>query len=140
MKSLLPYSSCLFSRLINEDFVDFEKPDGICSMIFVADEFSGLFLHPSIFSMHSRCAWIINGTLSDFDTNWILIVYCLRKAYLHYKYLYFHVLFYAILCPKGMKTNNKNHRNVQKIFRLIMEVFLLQDNAIAFLCLESLKK
>ena len=26
-----------------------QKSDGICSLIFVVDEFSGLFLHPSIF-------------------------------------------------------------------------------------------
>ena len=37
--------------LVNEDIVDIEKVDGICSLTFVVDEFSGLFLHPSIFSM-----------------------------------------------------------------------------------------
>ena len=31
--------------------VDIEKPDGICLPTFVTDEFSGLFLHPSIFSI-----------------------------------------------------------------------------------------
>ena len=35
--------------LLNEDIVDNEKPHGICLLPFVADEFSGLFLHPSIF-------------------------------------------------------------------------------------------
>ena len=35
--------------LLYEDFVDIEKPDGICSLTFVVDEFLGLFLHPSIF-------------------------------------------------------------------------------------------
>ena len=38
----------LFSMLVNEDIVDIEKPDGICSPTFAVDEFSGLFLHPSI--------------------------------------------------------------------------------------------
>ena len=41
--------------ILNEDIV--EKPDGICSLTFVVDEFSGLLLHLSIFSiMHSRSA------------------------------------------------------------------------------------
>ena len=43
--------------LLNGDIVDIEKSDGICLPISVADEFSGLFLHSSIFSIkHSRCA------------------------------------------------------------------------------------
>ena len=43
--------------LPNEDIVDIEKPVGICSLTFVVDEISGLFLHPSIFSIiHSRSA------------------------------------------------------------------------------------
>ena len=57
MQSLLLYTSCLFSILLSEDIVDIEKPDGICSLTFVVDEFSRLFLHPSIFSIaHSRSA------------------------------------------------------------------------------------
>ena len=48
--------------LLNEDIVDIEKPDVICSLTFVVDELSGLFLHPSIFSIiHAR-----SGALSDF--------------------------------------------------------------------------
>ena len=40
-----------------DDIVDIEKPDWICSFTFVVDEFSGLFLHPSIFSIkYSRSA------------------------------------------------------------------------------------
>ena len=43
--------------LLNEDIVDSEKADGIFLCTFVVDEFSGLFLHPSIFSIiHSRSA------------------------------------------------------------------------------------
>ena len=49
MQSVPPYTSCLFSMLLNDDIVDNEKPNGICSLTFVVDEFSGLFLHPSIF-------------------------------------------------------------------------------------------
>ena len=53
--------------LLNEDIVDIEKPDRICSSNFVVDEFSGLFLHQSICSIkHARSASIINGALSDF--------------------------------------------------------------------------
>ena len=41
--------------LLNNDIVDFEKSDEICSLTFVVDEFSGLFLYPSTFSViHSR--------------------------------------------------------------------------------------
>ena len=35
--------------LLNEEIVDIEKSDGICLLTFVVDEFSGLFLYPSIF-------------------------------------------------------------------------------------------
>ena len=53
--------------LLNEDIVDIEKHDGIRSLTFVVDEFSGLFLHPSIFSIiHSRSTQIINGALCNF--------------------------------------------------------------------------
>ena len=41
--------------LLNDDIIDIEKPDGTYSLTFVADEFSGLFLHVSVFSIkHSR--------------------------------------------------------------------------------------
>ena len=43
--------------LVNGDIVDIEKRNGICSLTFVVDKFSGLFLHPSVFSfIHSRSA------------------------------------------------------------------------------------
>ena len=57
MQSLLLYTSCLFSMLLIDDTVDIEKLDGIYLLTFVIDEFWGLFLHPSIFSIiHSRSA------------------------------------------------------------------------------------
>ena len=57
MQSLPLYMLCLFSMLLDEDIADIEKPDGIYLLTFVVDEFSGLFLHPSIFSIiHSRSA------------------------------------------------------------------------------------
>ena len=46
---LLP--SCLFFMLLNKDIVNIEKYDVIFSLTFVMDEFSGLFLRPSIFSI-----------------------------------------------------------------------------------------
>ena len=47
----LPLYTCLFFMLLNDDTVDTEKLDEVCSPTFVVDEFSGLFLHPSIFSI-----------------------------------------------------------------------------------------
>ena len=42
---------------LNDDIVATEKPDGICSPTFVVDEFSGLVLYPSFFSIkHLRSA------------------------------------------------------------------------------------
>ena len=67
MQSLPQYTPYLFYMLLNDDIVYIEKLDGICWLTFVIDEFSGSFLHPSIFSIiHSRSASIINDTLSDF--------------------------------------------------------------------------
>ena len=37
---------CLSSMLLNDGIVDIKKPDGICSLTFLAVEFSGLFLDP----------------------------------------------------------------------------------------------
>ena len=52
---------------LNDDIVDIQKNDGICSLAFAVNEFSGLFLHQLIFSIkHSRSAKIINGAFSDF--------------------------------------------------------------------------
>ena len=51
MQSLPLYTSCLFSIHLNDDIVDIQKPDGICLCTSDVDECSGLFLHPSIFSI-----------------------------------------------------------------------------------------
>ena len=41
--------------LLNDDIVDIEKADAISLPTFVVDGFSGLYLHPAIFSIkHSR--------------------------------------------------------------------------------------
>ena len=57
MQPLHLYTSCLFSMLLNNDITDIENSDGICSLTFVADEFSELVLHLLIFSIiHSRSA------------------------------------------------------------------------------------
>ena len=49
MQSLLLFTSCFFSILLNDDIVEIEKPDGISLPAFAVDEFSGLFSHQSIF-------------------------------------------------------------------------------------------
>ena len=43
--------------LLNKDILDIEKSAGICLLTFVVDEFLGLFLNPSVFTIiHSRSA------------------------------------------------------------------------------------
>ena len=43
--------------VLNDNTVDVESPDGVYSPTFVVDEFSELFLHPSVFFIkHSKCA------------------------------------------------------------------------------------
>ena len=37
--------------LLNDNIVEIEKPDRKCLPTFVVNEYSGLFLHPSIFSI-----------------------------------------------------------------------------------------
>ena len=57
MQSISQYTLCLFSMFLNDDIVDIENPDKICSDTFVVCEFSGLFLHSSIFFIkYSRSA------------------------------------------------------------------------------------
>ena len=53
--------------LLNDDIVETEKSDRMCSLVFAMEEISALFSHSSIFSIqHSRYALIINGALSNF--------------------------------------------------------------------------
>ena len=52
MQSLALHTSCLFYMFLNEEIVDIEKPDVVFSLNFVVDEFSGLFLYPSIFLLN----------------------------------------------------------------------------------------
>ena len=51
MQFLPLHTSCLLSMLFNDDIVDIAKPDGICSLFFVEEEFSELFLHLTVFSI-----------------------------------------------------------------------------------------
>ena len=51
-KKYLPINrSCVFSVFLNDDIADIRNHDGICLPIFVANKFSLLLLHPSIFSI-----------------------------------------------------------------------------------------
>ena len=43
------YISCIFSIPSNVYILGIEHPQGICLPTFVADDFLGLFLHPSVF-------------------------------------------------------------------------------------------
>ena len=45
------YTSSLFFMFLNNYIVDIERPDEIRSLTLVVDDFSELFLHPSIFSI-----------------------------------------------------------------------------------------
>lgn len=55
MQSLPLYATCLFSIHLNDDIVNNQKSDGISLATFSVDEFSGLFLLPSVFPIeHSR--------------------------------------------------------------------------------------
>ena len=36
---------------LNDNIVDIEKPYGICSLSSAEDDFSGLFLHPPLFTI-----------------------------------------------------------------------------------------
>ena len=57
MQSLPLDTPCLFSKFLDDDFVDIEKPDGICLLTLAVNEFFQLFLYLSIFSIkHSRSA------------------------------------------------------------------------------------
>ena len=49
MQSPPQYKICLFSILLNAQIVDIEYRQGICSPIFVVEEFSGLFAQPFIY-------------------------------------------------------------------------------------------
>ena len=49
MQSLPMYTLWLCSIFLNDDAVNIGKPDRTYTLVFVLDEFSGLFLHPSIF-------------------------------------------------------------------------------------------
>ena len=51
IQSLPQYTLWLFSMLLSDNIINIEKPDAICSLTFVVDEFSELFLYPPIFSI-----------------------------------------------------------------------------------------
>ena len=49
MQSFQRYKVCLSFMLLNPQIVGTEYPQGICSPIFVAEEFVRLFPHQSVF-------------------------------------------------------------------------------------------
>ena len=56
------YTSCLFSMLLNDNIVDINNDDGVCSLTLVVNEFSESFWHPS----KSFLLKIEDGALLDF--------------------------------------------------------------------------
>ena len=78
--------------LLYGDIVDIEKPDGICSLTFVVDEFSVLFLHPSILIVLYQTFYFL------VSSEGIIILQ---------KYLFLHIFmsFKLVFCTKGTKTN-----------------------------------
>ena len=71
MQPLPMYTSCICHMFLSDNIADIEKSDGICSTTFVVDNYSGLLLYPSVFSIiDSRSAWIRNAILADF---WYLL-------------------------------------------------------------------
>ena len=112
IQSLLLYTPCLLSMYLNDDIVDIEKPDVICLLTFVVDEFWGLFSHLSIFSIkHSRSAYIINDALSNFwywltfdiDLNFSVFRrnYKVTKVFI---LTYLFMRFTFVFCGQRMKT------------------------------------
>ena len=49
IQSFPRYKVCLFLICLNPKIVGIEYAQGICSPIFIAEDFSGLFAHPSNF-------------------------------------------------------------------------------------------
>ena len=56
IQSFQQHKECFFSIPSNVQIVDIEYPQGICSTIFVAQEFFGLFAHPSTFLIKDSIA------------------------------------------------------------------------------------
>ena len=54
MQSLPLYTSCLYFRSSNDDMVNIEKSNGICSPTFVLDKFSELSLYLSIVLLNNQ--------------------------------------------------------------------------------------
>ena len=52
---------------LNEYIADIKKSEAICFLTFAVNEYSGLLLHPSIFSIiHSESLYIKNDALWNF--------------------------------------------------------------------------
>ena len=78
--------------LLYGDIVNIEKPDGKCSLIFIVDEFSVLFLYPSILIVLYQTFYFL------VSSEGIIILQ---------KYLFLHIFmsFKFVFCTKGTKTN-----------------------------------
>ena len=96
IQPLLLYILCIVSIIRNEDNVEIKKPDEICLLTFVVDEFSELFLHQSIFFyffvLLCRSFFIsswFNATVKHIESicylfywlNLLLLFYPIRRIY-----------------------------------------------------------
>ena len=103
------YASCLSFVPWNVHIIDIEYPQGICLPIFVMDDFSKLFLHPSILLIKdSKSALTIDGVLSYFGY-WLNsnILISLVGITTTKKSLFSHTFFMRfkfVFCSKRMKT------------------------------------
>ena len=93
---------------LNDHIEDIEKTDEIYSLNFVVDDFSILFLHPTIFTIKDlRSAYIINGALSDWRYRLNSNISVSSKGITRLqKYLNSHIFmrFNFVSCSKQMKT------------------------------------
>ena len=107
LQSLPLHTSWLFSLPLNDNIVDIEKPDETCLPTFVADLFSGLFLHPPIFCQRFKIfinnkRWFVRFLI--LIKLWYLNVF--RRHYKITKIFIFTYVFVQIkfvLCSKRMK-------------------------------------
>ena len=114
IQSLPLYTTCLFSMLLNDNSVDIEKPDELCSITFAVDQFSRLFLHPSTFFYYILKICINNKWC--FIRYLVLIIFCFSVFRRHYdvlkififRYFFMWFMFFWWRKNKG-NSDNKNH-------------------------------
>ena len=80
MQSLPLYTSCLLSMALNDNIVDTEKPYEIYSPTFLVNDFSGLFLHPSVVYLFS-----MNGDNSNNKNHYYVLLSLTMQIFFYCK-------------------------------------------------------